>query len=261
MTLFFHELKQNRLSIIIWSAILAFVIAISIFIYPEMSSQIGEINDMFSDMGSFSEAFGMTELNFGEFIGYFGVECGNSLGLGGAFFAALLGVVALAKEEKERTAEYLLTHPISRASVVTQKLLAVFAALLMLDVFVLAVSLCSAARIGETGEIGKVCLILLSQFLMQVEIAAVTFGISAFIRRGGLGIGLGAAAVFYFFNILANIDEALEFLKYITPFSFTDSAYIINNSHLNYAYLAVGGAISGACIALAFVKYTKKDIL
>ena len=53
MTLFFHELKQNRLSIIIWSAILAFVIAISIFIYPEMSSQIGEINDMFSDMGSF----------------------------------------------------------------------------------------------------------------------------------------------------------------------------------------------------------------
>ncbi|MER2128192.1 ABC transporter permease subunit [Solibacillus sp.] len=36
------------------------------------------------------------------------------LGLGGGFFAALLGISALADEEKNRTAEFLLTHPISR---------------------------------------------------------------------------------------------------------------------------------------------------
>ena len=31
------------------------------------------------------------------------------------------------------------------------------------------------------------------------------YGISAFIRRGNLGIGLGLAAIFYFLNIIANL--------------------------------------------------------
>jgi ABC-2 type transport system permease protein len=53
-------------------------------------------------------SFGMDKLNFGEFMGYFGIECGNVLGLGGALFAALAGISALAKEEKDRTAEFLL---------------------------------------------------------------------------------------------------------------------------------------------------------
>ena len=261
MTLFFHELKQNRLSLIIWTAILSFVIAISVFIYPEMSSQMNEINDMFSQMGSFSDAFGMTDLNFGEFIGYFGVECGNSLGLGAAFFAAILGIASLAKEERDGTAEFLLTHPISRASVVTQKLLALITELFILDLIVFTVSVGSAAIIGETDDIMKMALILLSQFLVQLEIAVVTFCASAFIRRGGLGIGLGVAAVFYFLNILANIDDSIEFLKYLTPFSFTDSAYIIEHSHLHPAYLATGALVSVLAVVTAFLKYTKKDIL
>ena len=89
MTLFLHELRRNRLSLIIWSLILSFVLAVSIFVYPEMKTQMGEINDMFSNMGSFSAAFGMTDLNFGEFIGFFGIECGNTLGLGGAMKASV----------------------------------------------------------------------------------------------------------------------------------------------------------------------------
>lgn len=261
MALFFHELKQNRLALIVWTAILSFVLAISIFIFPEMSEQMGELNDMFSQMGSFSDAFGMTDLNFSEFIGYFGIECGNSLGLGAAFFAAILGASALAKEEKDGTAEFLLAHPISRASVAAQKLIALVVELLMLDIVALAVCVGSAAAIGETNDIAKIALILLSQLLVQLEIAMVTFCISAFIRRGGLGIGLGVAAVFYFLNILANIDESIEFLKYLTPFSLTDSAYIIEHSHLHPAYLAASAAVSVTAVVAAFLQYMKKDIL
>ena len=139
MTLFFHELKRGRISLIIWTVAIAFMLGVCIVIYPEMSSQMGEISEMFANMGSFSAAFGMDELNFGEFIGYFGVECGNVLGLGGAFFAAILGVSALAKEEKERTAELLLSHPISRARIITEKLLAVLSQILILNLVVAAV--------------------------------------------------------------------------------------------------------------------------
>ena len=120
MTLFYHELKQGRLALLIWSGIVAGMLAVCILIYPEMARQMEEVSGMFAEMGSFSAAFGMDRINFGEFIGFFGVECGNILGLGGGFFAAFVGSTALAKEEKEHTAEFLLTHPISRQSVVLQ---------------------------------------------------------------------------------------------------------------------------------------------
>ena len=101
MTIVKHELRRGKTALIIWTAAISFMLALCVMIYPEMSTQMGDISAMFADMGSFSAAFGMDRINFGEFIGFFGVECGNVLGLGGAFFAALVGISALAKEEKE----------------------------------------------------------------------------------------------------------------------------------------------------------------
>ena len=100
MTIVKHELRRGKTALIIWTAAISFMLALCVMIYPEMSTQMGDISAMFADMGSFSAAFGMDRINFGEFIGFFGVECGNVLGLGGAFFAALIGISALAKEEK-----------------------------------------------------------------------------------------------------------------------------------------------------------------
>ena len=260
MTVFKHELRQGRSALIIWTAAISFMLGICIVIYPEMSTQMGDISAMFADMGSFSQAFGMDRINFGEFLGFFGVECGNVLGLGGAFFAALLGISALAKEEKEHTAEFLLTHPVSRTRVITEKLCAVIVQIVIMNLAVIAVTALSVLIIGEAAYIKTFALLFLSFFLMQLEVAAVTFGISAFLRRGSLGIGLGLAAVFYFMNIVANLIDETKFLKYITPFGYTESADIIADGALNGGYLAVGMALAAIGVILAFWKYGRKDI-
>ena len=95
MTLFLHEIKRDVVKLTVWTAAIASMLLISIVIYPQMTSQMNEMGDMFSEMGGFSAAFNMDKVNFGEFSGYFAVECGNVLGLGGAFFAALMGISAL----------------------------------------------------------------------------------------------------------------------------------------------------------------------
>ena len=260
MTVCKHELKQGRLSLVIWTAAISLMIGLCILIYPEMGSQMEDFSAIFADMGSFTAAFGMDKINFGEFIGFFGVECGNVLGLGGAFFAALIGISALAKEEKEHTAEFLLTHPISRTRVLAEKLLAVVLQILILNAVVAAVCAGCIRWIGEDVEWKPLALVLTANLLMQLEICAVTFGISAFVRHSGLGIGLGLAAVFYFLNIVANLTEKARFLKYFTPFGYTDSADIISECTLNGSLLAVGIALGAAGILAAFRKYTKKDI-
>ncbi|MCH5334120.1 MAG: ABC transporter permease subunit [Agathobacter sp.] len=260
MILLKHELKQGRFSLMIWTAVIAFMLAVCILIYPEMSSQMTEVSSMFSEMGSFSAAFGMDRLNFGEFIGFFGVECGNIVGMGGAFFASLLGISALAKEEREHTAEFLLTHPVRRRKVVTEKLLSVLAQIVILNAVVIGVTALSTLIIGEKPEAKTMALLFLAYFILQIEIAAICFGISAFISRGGLGIGLGMAALFYFLNIVANLSEDVKFLKYITPFGYTESADIITDGSINMQYLSVGAVFALMGIAAAFYRYGKKDI-
>lgn len=260
MTVFLHELKQNRISLTVWSAVIAFMLGVSILIYPEMASQMGDISDMFANMGAFSDAFGMDQLNFGEFMGYFGVECGNVLGLGGPIFAAITAVVALAKEEKNKTAEFLLTHPISRRRIITEKLFAVITQITVLNLSVMAVSCIASTIIGEDPEWGKLALIFLAYFLLDLEVAFICFGLSAFLRRGGFAVSLGITMAFYFMNILANITDEIEFLKYITPYCYTDSGYIINKGALDIKYMWVGMIFAAAGIVTAYTVYTKKDI-
>ncbi len=260
MTILKHEIRQGRNSLIIWTAVIAFMLGVCILIYPEMSKQMDGISEAFANMGGFSAAFGMDKINFGEFIGFFGVECGNVLGLGGAFYAALTGISALSKEEREHTAEFLLTHPISRQNVVAQKLVSVILQIIILNAAAVGITSLSSLIIGETPDIKPIMLMFAAYLIMQIETAAICFGISAFIGRGGLGLGLGLAAAFYFMNIVANLTESSAFLKYITPFGYTDSADIIADGHIEFKYLVVGLVITVIGICAAFWKYQRKDI-
>ena len=260
MTLMKHELKQGRKSLMIWTAAIGFLLAVCVFMFPEMKGEMDGVSDMFASMGSFTEAFGMDRINFGSLMGFYAVECGNILGLGGAFFAALCGVSILAKEEKEHTAEFLLTHPVSRVHIVAQKLLAVMIQIIVMNVLVCVLSIASIALIGETISWKELLLLHLAFLFLQIEIAGICFGISAFLRRGGLGIGLGIAAVMYFLNLIANISDSVKFLKYITPFGYTEGADIVSNASLDTGLVLIGMLYCVIGIGVAFMKYCKKDI-
>lgn len=260
MTIFWHELRQSRTSLIIWTAAIAFLMAVCIFLFPDMRGEMEEVGDMFSSMGSFTAAFGMDRLNFGDFTGFYGIECGNILGLGGAFFAALSGVAVLSKEEKEHTADFLLTHPVGRGRVLTEKLCAVLGQLALMNAVILLVSFLSAQAIGEAASWRDLLLLHLAFFLLQLEVGAVCFGLSAFLRRGSFGIGLGLAAVLYFLNIIANLTEQARFLKYITPFGYAESADILTEGSIDGSMLVPGLLYGAAGIAAAYLWYGKKDI-
>ena len=136
MAILSKELKKGSKSLCIWTLGIGFMLFVCIFLYPEMKTEMEEMNNLFANMGSFTQAFGMDQLNFGTLIGYYGVECGNMMGLMGGLYAAYLGVTMLSKEEKDHTAELLLAHPISRSSVVAQKLAAVVIQIITMNVVV-----------------------------------------------------------------------------------------------------------------------------
>ena len=261
MTVFIHEMKRNFKSLLIWSFSVAGMLALCVFMFPEMETQMSDVSEMFSSMGAFTSAFGLDKINFGTLIGYYAIECGNILGFGGAFYAAYIGVSMLAKEESGHTSEFLLMHPLSRSSIVLSKLSATMVYVLAFNALSLIASLVSFAAIGEYPPWKAFFLFLLAQLLMQIEIAALSFGVSAFVKRGALGMGLGSVTMLYFLNIFGNISEKADFVRYITPFTYADAANIIYDVHLETKLIVLGAVYSVVAIAAAFIHYNKKDMI
>ena len=260
MTILRHELRRSRVPFWIWTGAIGFLLAVCIFLFPEMKGEMEGVSEVFSSMGAFTAAFGMDRLNFGTLSGYYAIECGNVLGLGGAFFAALLAAGMLCKEEKERTAEFLLTHPVSRARIVTEKLAAVLLLITGMNLIIYALAVGSILAIGESVPWRELNLQHLAYWLLQLEIAGICFGVSAFLRRGSAGVGLGIAVMLYFMNLIANITESASFLKDLTPFGYCDGAEIASSGSLDGKRLAIGAVFFAVGVAAAYWNYTRKDI-
>lgn len=97
-------------------------------------------------------------------------------------------------------------------------------------------------------------------YFLQLELAGISFGISSFLRKGSVGIGLGIAVMMYFLNLIANIAQVADFLKYITPFGYCEGADIVSNGSLDISLVIIGAVIGIIGIIIAYLKYTKKDI-
>ena len=175
MTLVKHELKQGLTSLIIWTVSIAALILVCVLVFPEMAEQADAVGEMFSSLGVFTEAVGMDRLNIGTLPGFYSVECGNILGIGGALFAALIAITILSKEEKDRTAEFLITHPVSRLRIITEKLIAVIIEIIVLNAVVYLTGIISIIIIGENVPWKEFNLMHLSFLLMQLEIAIICF--------------------------------------------------------------------------------------
>lgn len=261
MTLTKHELRQGRNSLIIWTAAIGFLMAVCVFMFPEIKSEMNSVSDMFASMGGFSQAFGMDKISFGTLSGFYAVECGNILGLGGAFFAAICAASILSKEEKDKTAEFLLTHPIKRFNIVSSKLIAVIFQITVLNTAVCALSIFSVNAIGENVPPKEMMFLHFAYYCMQLEISGICLGISSFLRNGSIGVGLGVAVLMYFLNIVANMTESAEFLNYITPFGYANGSEIIAEASIDWICLSLGMLYGVVGLIAAYTKYCKKDIV
>ena len=142
----------------------------------------------------------------------------------------------------------------------TEKLAAVLIQIIAMNLIIYALSVGTIALIGEEIPWKELSLLHLAFFIMQAELAGICFGISAFLRRGSAGVGLGIATVMYFLNIIANISKSAAFFKYISPFGYCEGADLVTDGHLNAAMTGTGIVIGAAGILAGYLRYRAKDI-
>ena len=98
-----HEWKQIFRSLLIWSLAVGAMGMLCICLYASMTEDMAELSESFSNMGAFSDAFGMSTLGIGTIAGYFATEVGVVHSLGSSMFAAIMASTILSKEEEGHT--------------------------------------------------------------------------------------------------------------------------------------------------------------
>lgn len=261
MNIFLHELKAYRKSVIIWAGSMAALAVLFIFIF---SSAAGDL-ELFRDvMKSIPEAARKalsiyvdsiaTLEGFYSFIFVYIVLCG-------AIQAMNLGTSIVSKEVREKTADFLLTKPVKRKTILTAKLLAAFVSLIITNIIYFVITFAVTLTVKHEYNMKIFLMINVTLFFVQLMFMALGVIVSVIAGKIKSVISISLSTVFGFFIIgaLGSIlgDEAV---RYISPFKYFDTAYIIKNAAYETSFIVVEIIFIIAAIATSYIVYTKKDI-
>ena len=260
LTIYQHEIKTNIKSLLIWFACVGGMGLFCILLFSSVEGSMESIADSFASMGAFSEAFGMSQLSIATLAGFYATEVGTIHTLGGAMFAAILSTGMLSKEEDGHTSEFLFTLPVSRVRVVTVKWLAVLTHIVFFNLLCIGLYLIGIAVLGEEMPMKELFLYHGMQCLMQLEIAAICYAISAFMRKNKLGTGLGIALLFYAFDLIARVIPDLSDYKIISPCSYANAADILSTGKIDETATIIGILVLVISICVSYMAYTKRDL-
>src|SRR3954465_709234 len=124
MNIFLKEMKYYRKSLVFWRMGVFLMGASGMMKYESLSSSGQPMNEMLAGMPkSLLAVLGIGEFDLSTATGYYGLLFIYLL-LMATIHAAMLGATIIAKEERDKTTEFLFVKPVSRTKVITAKLLA-----------------------------------------------------------------------------------------------------------------------------------------
>lgn len=267
--IYFKELKHHRTSFIIWCLSFIILILLDMAFYPILmkDDMIKQMSTLFENpfMKGLMSAFGVSLDVLTNVLGYYAARNTMFILLLGGFFSILLAGKILSQEEHEKTAEFLLTKPVTRSEVIWSKLAAFFSLLVTLNIIILITGFISIEIFKGDSEYSLAAYFIHTfySFLLMLTFGAVGLFLSLWIKRGrpttniSIGIILGG----FFIDAASKITASLDKIGYLSPFKYVDSSVLSPNYGLMWWRLLYFVGISLLLITLTFIVYKKKDIL
>jgi len=199
--------------------------------------------------------------SFFTILGFFGYML-TYLWLVGSIQAMNLGTGILSKEIAGKTADFLLSKPISRFKVLTSKLLAAFTIIIATDIVFIAASLVSVEVFKTSSFDIKVFeLTCLTMLFVQLFFLALGFMISVLVPKIKSVLAFSLPVVFGFF-IIGMLDSLIgaENARYLTPFKYFDVGYISAHAGYEWRFLLTEAVVIIVCVVISYVIYIRKDI-
>ena len=263
--MFKREMKINLKSVMIWTSILIGLFLVVFLVYPsivnsENMEMMDEMMKMFPE--EMLKAFNMDISSIDSAFGWLKTEGFVFVLLITGIYSGILGSNILLKEESDKTIEYLNSVPVTRKNIVINKILC---GLLYIILMIAIIGIFNFIGLSLSGEFDRKSYILLSitPIFSSIVIFAVCLFLSTFTHKTKktIGISLGIVFASYFLNIISEIGESTEFLKYISIFTLADIRNVIINESVNPLMIVLTIGITVVFMILTTIRYEKKELV
>jgi ABC-2 type transport system permease protein len=261
--IFHHEFKTYLRSVITWSLAISAVIFIFESLFSSFATQAEILNETMANFPpQLLAAFGLNGTDLSTVLGFFSfIFLFVQICL--AIQAAGYGFSLVSVEEREWTADFLLTRPVTRTRILNSKLLAAFCCLAItnLAIWIASFGCISLFKGDRAYDAGSLSLLLASIVIFQLFFFCVGLVISLIVKRirSVMPYSMGLAFGMYVLGVFGDM-LGTSFLEDITPFKHFDPNYIIQNGHFDFPLTLVSVAVVVISVAGSYVLYTKRDI-
>lgn len=263
MNLFKREMKANRKSLIIWSIGVIFMVASGMGKYASMEGTGQSMNALMAEMPKSLQAImGTGSLDLSTPLGYYGVLF-LYLAVMGAIHAAMIGSNIIAKEERDKTVEFLLVKPVSRTRMITSKLLAALVNILIFNAVTFASSVGMVRKYAEGEDVtGDITLLMIGMLILQLLFLVIGTAIAAIYKNAKKATSLATGILLFLFilSIAIDLNEKLDGLKFLTPFKYYDAKLVLQEGGFEPLYLTLSALLLLGLTIVTYVFYRKRDM-
>lgn len=263
MNIFFRELKTYRKGLIFWSIGIFLLLWASMVKYATLNTSGQSITELMKQFPhSIQAIFGLSGFDLTTISGYYGVMF-MYMALMVTVHAVILGSDIISKEERDRTTEFLFVRPISRTRVITSKIAAGLVCLIVINLVTWGSSQHFVDYYGK-GSMSTcdIAILMAGLFFLQLLFFFAGVALAATLKRPKLSGSVATSVLLFTFilTIFININEKLDYLKYLTPFKYFDAKNLIADGKLDPIYITISVVLIFIMIALTYRNYIDRDL-
>jgi ABC-2 type transport system permease protein len=265
VNLFLKEIRRNFFSLFLWVIIITLLISVTMSVYRTFLENQSKIAGMLSIIPAGLLQFkGIS--NFNDLLSALGFYAVNNIiymMVLGSIYSIVLSSSILLKEEYDKTAEYLLTKPVTRSEVFISKLTVVSVNVLILNlVTTLAGFIC--IEIFKNGSFSIKAFIILSLYTLLLNILFGSIGLflSVIVKRAKsiTTFCIGIVLIMYFIYTLSKITGSAAKIGYLSPFKYVNTNVIDPSYGLSPGSLLYFTGITLLLVIISYRLYLRKDI-
>lgn len=264
MNLFLHEMKQYWKYLLFWGIGIVSMVGGGMGKFTALYDESGtSITDVFDKLPkAFLAMFGMVNLEVTSLSGFYGM-INFYLVIMGAIFAIILGAGILAKEERDKTAEFLLVKPVTRTWVLGQKLAAGFIYIFSFVIIDYLVSIVLIAKVAPNENISSELFLMMAGLtLIMLAFYCLSFGLSGALKNNAKAsmIMISVMGASYIGTVLYDMIENSEWLRPTLIFKYFPNDEIIRTLALDPMYIGLTLLWIIIGLALAFIRFPRRDL-
>jgi ABC-2 type transport system permease protein len=268
-TIFLKELKLTRKSLIIWCGVLLVTIFYGLVEYPMVAQNADMIMESMRMLPRVVIImFGLEGIGLKTSIDYH-LTLLYWVALMAYVHAVVTGVTVLARDERDRTAEFIYVKPFKRSDIVTAKVLTGLAGITILAGVTWIGSAATVYYIEGTlravldgrSVLGTVSATILGMWLTQIVFFGVGLLMAGRFRthRKALRFCLIFVILTYILSIVIQLSGSMDYLRVLSPFSYF-SGLSVATGGLEILFVILAILITAGSLYGSYRSFQRKDL-